>query len=215
MGFLIDHVFICTSVGAPAADALVAFGLTEGTPNRHPGQGTANRRFFFENGMLELIWVENPEEAQSEQTRAMRLWERWSETGQGASPFGIILRPEPGPGEPCPFPSWEYRPPAMPELVLRVASETALSEPMWCLFDDVPTGRRRQPLGHAAGMRSITRVGLVCPGLGESSVTASIAARNIITLQPGDEHLLDVEFDAGKSGNRKDFRPDLPLVLRW
>jgi hypothetical protein len=31
--------------------------LTEGTPNIHPGQGTANRRFFFRNAMLELLWV--------------------------------------------------------------------------------------------------------------------------------------------------------------
>ena len=215
MGVLIDHVFICTAVGAPAADALVAFGLTEGTPNRHPGQGTANRRFFFENGMLELLWVENAGEAQSEQTRAMRLWERWSETCRGASPFGIILRRAPGSEEPCPFPSWEYRPATMPELVLRVASETALSEPLWCFFDDLPTHRRRQPIGHPAGLSRITRVGLVCPGLGEASVTAAMAERNVIVLQPGDEHLLDLEFNGRQSGDQKDFRPGLPLVLQW
>jgi len=28
-----DHMFICTEVGAPEADRLVAFSLTEGTPN--------------------------------------------------------------------------------------------------------------------------------------------------------------------------------------
>jgi hypothetical protein len=27
----LDHLFICTEVGAPEADQLVAFGLTEGT----------------------------------------------------------------------------------------------------------------------------------------------------------------------------------------
>jgi hypothetical protein len=49
-----DHMFICTQLGAPEADRLVAFGLSEGTPNSHPGQGTACRRFFFRNAMLEL-----------------------------------------------------------------------------------------------------------------------------------------------------------------
>lgn len=39
------------------------FGLTEGTSNRHPGQGTANRRFFFKNFFIELLWLENLEEA--------------------------------------------------------------------------------------------------------------------------------------------------------
>ena len=52
-----DHLFICTSVGAPDAERLVAFGLTEGEPNVHPGQGTACRRFFFRNAYLELLWV--------------------------------------------------------------------------------------------------------------------------------------------------------------
>ena len=43
----LDHIFIRARPGAPEAEALKAFGLTEGSPNRHPGQGTANRRFFF------------------------------------------------------------------------------------------------------------------------------------------------------------------------
>jgi hypothetical protein len=58
-----DHMFICTAVDAPEADLLVAFGLTEGAPNSHPGQGTACRRFFFRNAMLELVWVHNESEA--------------------------------------------------------------------------------------------------------------------------------------------------------
>src|SRR3954468_18678174 len=90
----VDHVFICTAAGAPAARALREFGLVEGSPNRHPGQGTANRRFFFRNAMLELLWVEDAAEAQSEQTRDTRLWQRWSAPGPDVSPFGIILRPE-------------------------------------------------------------------------------------------------------------------------
>ncbi|AFY78420.1 MAG: hypothetical protein IGR93_19055 [Hydrococcus sp. C42_A2020_068] len=57
MTFELDHLFICTAIGAPEADRLLSFGLTEGTPNIHPGQGTANRRFFFHNVMLELLWV--------------------------------------------------------------------------------------------------------------------------------------------------------------
>lgn len=55
--FELDHVFIWTAAGAPEADLLRDFGLTEGPPNVHPGQGTANRRFFFHNAMLELLWV--------------------------------------------------------------------------------------------------------------------------------------------------------------
>ena len=75
----LDHVFICTARGGNAeADRLVTLGLTEGGPNVHPGQGTACRRFFFRNAYLELLWVDKPDEAQSESVRPMRLWERWS-----------------------------------------------------------------------------------------------------------------------------------------
>src|SRR6266436_5673418 len=83
MSAVVDHVFICTAAGAPAADHLRQFGLAEGSPNQHPGQGTACRRFFFRNAMLELLWVEDAAAARSEQTRRTRLWERCSETGTG------------------------------------------------------------------------------------------------------------------------------------
>jgi len=44
---VLDHVFILCSPGAPESGALNRLGLTEGSPNTHPGQGTACRRFFF------------------------------------------------------------------------------------------------------------------------------------------------------------------------
>jgi Glyoxalase-like domain len=53
----VDHAFIACSPGAPEAGALLRLGFIEGQGNTHPGQGTANRRFFFENFMLELLWV--------------------------------------------------------------------------------------------------------------------------------------------------------------
>jgi hypothetical protein len=104
---LVDHVFICTAPRGPAAELLRQAGLTEGTPNRYPGQGTACRRFFFSNAMLELLWLEDAEEARSEQTRAMKLWERLA-AGKTASPFGIILRPAPGSEPASPWRSWNY-----------------------------------------------------------------------------------------------------------
>jgi hypothetical protein len=250
MAVVVDHLFVCMPVGAPAADRLRQFGLTEGSSNRHPGQGTACRRFFFQNAMLEFLWVENAAEAQSEQTRATRLWERWSATSGEASPFGIIVRPAPGVEKACPFETWDYRPPTMPDLSLRIAAGTALQEPMWCYMEsgrrpaDAPP-ERRQPLEHdrsrecqravqasstrprpplldsrgsdglEAGFREITAVHLTCPQLPESSVTAAMARAGVIGLSAAAGHLLEVHFDGLRLAAREDFRPDLPLVLRW
>ena len=172
MAVALDHVFICTEAGAPAAHRLRALGLTEGSPNHHPGQGTACRRFFFRNAMLELLWVENAAEAQGEQTRGTRLWERCSAAGRGASPFGIVIRPDPEPQRGCPFESWEYRPKTMPDLVLRIATGTELEEPMWCCIE---SGRapeealeRLQPVEHPAGFREITGLRILGPPLKET-----------------------------------------------
>ena len=66
----LDHVFVMCDVGAPEAAALHALGLREGSPNTHPGQGTACRRFFFGNAYLELVWVTDAAEAQAPARRA-------------------------------------------------------------------------------------------------------------------------------------------------
>jgi hypothetical protein len=215
--YLVDHMFICTAARGPAAELLRQAGLTEGTPNRHPGQGTACRRFFFSNAMLELLWLEDEAESRSEQTYATKLWERFA-PGPTASPFGVILRPAPGYEPVCPWPSWSYRPPAMPGLELEIAADTDLDEPMWCFMK---TGRapaewpeRLQPLDHPAGFREITRLLINCPDVKETSVTRAMANNGVIALQTGVEHLLELQFDGGLRGTSQDFRPALPLILR-
>jgi len=97
MRFELGHLFVCTAPGAPEAEKLVEFGLHEGLPNRHPGQGTANRPFAFANAMIELLWVSDAHEAQSERARRTLLWERWS----GREVQGLSFRDLPAP---CRFP---------------------------------------------------------------------------------------------------------------
>ena len=69
----LDHLFACTAPGVPEAEKLVQFVLHEGPPNQHPGQGTVNRRFSFANAMIELVWVGDAREAQSQNTRRTLL----------------------------------------------------------------------------------------------------------------------------------------------
>src|SRR5262249_52786878 len=114
MSAQLDHVFLWVSAGGPEAERLAALGLTEGKPNRHVGQGTACRRFFFANTFLELLWVENPEETQGPLVSPLHFWERWSGRGSGTCPFGLIFRPASGADTAPPFPAWDYRPPYLP-----------------------------------------------------------------------------------------------------
>jgi len=223
MALQFDHLFICTSIGAPAAEQLAAFGLTEGEPNVHPGQGTACRRFFFRNAYLELLWVQDPGEAQSALVRATHLWERWSGRDAGACPFGLCFRPAADhAGEP-PFPTWEYRPPYLPDpLSLAVGTNAAeLAEPMLCYLafarrTDSVRPARLQPLDHPAGLREVTRVTLAGPWPRRPSETLQTLMRSeLVGWRENEAPQVELGFDGEKGGRTWDFRTALPLVFRW
>jgi hypothetical protein len=210
----LDHVFVCCAVGAPEAASLVRSGLLEGSPNTHPGQGTANRRFFFSNAYLELLWVSDPAEAQSENVLPTQLWDRWSRRAEGACPFGIAFRPcEDSTAEP-PFPSWSYRPPYLPNgLSIEVGRDIASSEPQ--LFY-LPFARHRDPSGreptiHPAGVERIVHVAVTIPREHEPSKTVARAVdAGLLTLRKGAGFLLELGFE-GEGLSLLDLRPALPL----
>jgi len=204
----IDHIFIMTSAGAPGADRLREFGLAEGAPNRHTGQGTSCRRFFLRNAMLELLWVEDEADVRGGAVRRTHLWEHWSRRDSGASPFGVILRG----GQGSPFASWEYRNAGMPGFAIEVAEKTLLEEPLWFYFAQTfPPSV--QPREHACGFRDLTGVRIVGPALPEYSLTMSMARDGVVAVAAG-APLLELEFDGG-SGHAVDFLPGLPLRFRW
>lgn len=220
--FELDHLFLWAGVDGLEADQLVAFGLTEGEPNAHPGQGTACRRFFFRNAYLEIVWVHEPAEAQGEVVRPTGLWSRWFKRTAGASPFGLCLRPVRLGGEEVPFPGWEYHPPYLPPpLAIHVGHGVPVSEPWWFFLSfgrrpDDSRWPRPQPLDHPAGFQEITGVRLVGPGLGcPSEVARAVAGAWAVTLADSLDHLAEVTFDRGGQGQAVDFRPLLPLVFRW
>jgi hypothetical protein len=220
--FELDHLFVWVSKGGHEADQLVAFGLAEGEPNTHPGQGTACRRFFFHNAYLEFVWVHNPEEAQAEGIRATRLFTRWSRRAAGVSPFGMCLRPIRSGGAQVPFPAWEYHPPYLPPaLAIHVGQAVPVSEPWWFYLSfarrpDDAGWPRHQPLDHPAGFREITAVRLTGPGLADPSEVARMVVGSwAVTLVEAPESLAEVTFDGGGQGREADFRPSLPLVFLW
>ena len=225
MSVELDHVFICTGRSAPAADSLLRFGLSEGAPNRHPGQGTANRRFFFDNAFLELLWVDDPAEAQSENVARTGLWERWSQCDGGASPFGVGLRIDSESTGEIPFASWEYRPPYLPApLAIQMATHSHVSTgPLLFAItfgrraDSGPPERHR-PLEHAAGVRAVTRLRITVPNL-DPTIAAEWSTVNqrcpAVEVIEGGEHLMEIGFDGEQHVQSHDCRPELPLVLRW
>lgn len=166
MTLLLDHIFVCTEPGGPEAEDLLRAGLVEGSRNVHPGQGTANRRFFFEHGFIELLWVHSEEEARSASTSGTRLWERWTKRGLAANSFGICFASQSTNGVDLPFASWSYVPGYLPPgKTIRFAEGGRLTEPELFALGWVQTQpySASQPTNHRIGLRQMqtVSVGLV------------------------------------------------------
>ena len=221
-----DHLFIFTTTGAPNVDQLLNTGLLEGQRNVHPGQGTANRRIFFHNAMLEFIWVHNRAEVLSPVIKPLRLWERFRYQETGFSPFGIALRStgqSPESSNKLPFDTWAFNPPYLPDhLQIDVArNEANIGEP---LIFYIPFGARpdthsrenRQPLAHPLGFREITGLKLtITTSLPKSAAVRTLEQRNAIAIFHGERPLAEATFDHGQADRHADFRPGLPLIFHW
>jgi hypothetical protein len=209
----LDHVIFFCGAGAPEAEALLSRGLQEGSGNRHPGQGTINRRFFFGNVYLELLWVENFAEAQRAEVLRTGLWERWQSRATGGCPFGLVFRPR-VPGQPSPFPSWSYVPQYFPAgFSIDVALDIPASEPLlfYLPFARSPRAKERDPVPGGAQVGTICATTLHLMHTGSlSPALESLLAAGVLAVEPGQKPRIDLEHVLGSS-EIIDLRPILPL----
>ena len=218
----IDHIFVCVAPKAIEAELLVDFGFSEGSANNHPGQGTANRRFFFDNAVLELLFLTDADEARSELTQPTMLYERLSSRSKTVSPFGICFRPADGDdSKKAPFPHWSYRPTYLPSHLSIAVADALIDEPMWfyLAFASRPDSSERcknQPRKHANGISELSSIEITNPKTKELSTAAKIATSTPgVKLPSGESHLLGLGFNEEKQGLVRDFRPYLPLIIKW
>ncbi len=202
MSLRLHHVCVFTSEGAPAAEELLNAGLIEGSPSTHPGQGSANRRFFFQSGFLELLWVHDEREARSALTAPSKLWDRWAERGRAANPFGICFSSAVGADAVLPFPSWSYRPDYLTDdRCILFADNLPLVEPevfvlSWPQDQSSPES---EPVTHPLGlceMRSVS-IGLSDPASISGSLRA-IRDAGLVKIHHSTSPDLVIEFSSRK-----------------
>lgn len=206
---VLDHLFVFAEPDDTAR--VVAAGLSAGSGRRHSGQGTANARFFFSNAYLELIWVEDEEEARSALTAPTRLWERsrWRETG--ASPFGVALR-RAGADDALPSKTWSYRPKYLPDgMAIEMADNSdRVSEPLiFIVPGGVPpceySSNRAEPLQHPAGVNEISHVAIdVSASMPHSDALQYIASVGMVDIGCALKPSMRIEFDGGESNTAVD-----------
>ena len=208
----LDHVFILVEPEAPEADLLLAHGFKEGTGNRHPGQGTANRRFYFANGMLEFLWVHDAAEAMNGPGRELRFADRTQSST--ASPFGVILlSPDPNNLE-MPFPGWTYQPDyfAPPNAFHVGANSSDLAQPL-CFCAPFIKPRAARSKSADTNAQAMTQVRIHTPARDRSGVLKVVNQVDRLFTELGSEPLLVITLVGNQSGNTKDIRPNLPLII--
>jgi hypothetical protein len=213
MSFDLDHLFILTEPEAPQAELLSSIGLLEGTPRRHPGQGTANRRFFFKNGMLELLYICDRAEAIHGAGKPLRLVDRLQ--GKHASRFGIVVksRPESVLNE---IPCWDYHPPYLPagQCFLVGNNSDALEEPLCIIAPMLLPSMPTQPK-QVSSFGELTELHLSVPVATASRPLSLMTQCSLIKLHFSEPHLMEVVFNDKERGSSADLRPHLPLIIHW
>lgn len=213
MALELDHIFILTDKAPHCAERLSALGLVEGTSNSHSGQGTSNHRFFCENSMLELLYISDAEEARNGPGQKLRLTERSG--SDVASPFGLVFK-QGGGSQKEPFPGWRYHPDYFGGIRYFHIGESAdrLVEPL-CIylpFDFHPT--ENEP-PQAERFARITKLIISVPVKRPSAVLEAAAECELISIRLNEPHQMEVEFNEAGEGQEQDFRPSMPLIVRW
>lgn len=212
MNLELDHFFILTDKPEETGDLLVSVGLNESFSRDHKGQGTSNRRFEFSNGMLEILYVRNCEEANNGPAKDLRFPERIQK--ENASPFGVIVTRKNNSSFDMPFRGWKYQPDYFePPKSFHVGENSEILEEPLCIYVPFIEPIARQEEG--GKFKSISRVKVSVPLDKISDTLCAIQTADRLQIELGNEHLVMLTLDCGSRGLSKDFRPDLPLIIYW
>jgi hypothetical protein len=218
-----DHAWIVASPGAPERKLLadVGFSIAAQT-NHHEGQGTSSITVEFENGYLELVWVDDTVPGAPPVVEKFRNRAQWRTTGW--SPIGIGLhRTAPG-AQPLPWPSWQIpRAAWLPEgefIEMLTPREQPKAPSVFVTPPSLAIVEPRQQtddLDHRNRTKRITGVRMIVPSAQEIAglPAAALAKMGVAAFSVGDCWTLEVTLDGHVQEKERDFRPQLPLVLRY
>jgi hypothetical protein len=93
-------------------------------------------------------------------------------------------------------------------------------EPLVFLYVSQPPvtlpSERPPPREHRGERRRLTRVAVCGPQAPRPSAgLGMLRDLGVLGLRPATEHHLELDWDGATSGGFHDFRPTVPLVLRW
>ncbi|MEM9545335.1 MAG: hypothetical protein AAGA77_05150 [Bacteroidota bacterium] len=212
----IDHIFIFTNNGGIIADELVDIGLTEGSSRIHVGQGTTNRKFYFDNFFLEILWVHDEEELKSNPTKQMGLWQRADFVTNGFSPFGLCLVNTDETNELFTS-SYKYQPEYFPEgMLIEIIKNDNQSDLPWTfqLPFKGPKNNNDEPKQHRLEINALTKTIFEYKQCTNQDFINHFQQEKTIQFKKSFKNWLTLIFDSKKQGIKKDFNK-LNLTIEY
>ena len=212
-----DHLWIVVSRDAPERAVLEKAGIRFAPEvNKHDGQGTASIMAEFQNSFLELAWpdptvpISPGMERGAEKFRQRMLWRT-----SGWSPIGIVMHRVSN--DPIPFPTWSLSPAWMQPgtaMVMLMPRDDATSPSL--SVHPATTGQAARAMQHPIGVKNITAIRLIEPKSYQTiDALPWLEKQGVLKLDRGDAWAVEITFDKATKKKSKDFRPDLPLLIRY
>jgi len=194
----IDHIFIFSNKGKET-DELVDFGLTEGSGRTHKGIGTANRRIFFGNFYLEVLWVENEKEAKS--VKKTEIWKRSDFKNNQYSRFGLCLK-NTKETDTIFKNSIKWKPDFLPE---NRFVDILTNEIMPWIFRFPPDKNNKldEPRDHKNGIKKLTKAVFNMTEIDFKNVISEINGNSIVEFVKSSKKRLILEFDDRIQGKKE------------
>ena len=212
----VDHIFIFTDDNGKIADQLVEFGLSEGSSRVHIGQGTTNRKFYFSNFFLEILWVHNENETKSALIEPTGLWQRANFKKNNYSPFGLCLV-NTDETNPLFENAYKYQPEYFPQgFSIDILRNETQSNLPWT-FRLPFKGQKKnesEPTKHENELQFLTKTTFQYELNIENQFLGFFENEKTIEFVKADKTWLNLKFDNGKQGMKKVFET-LSLTIEF
>lgn len=217
---MIDHIFMLVEEDGPEIDSMASLGLVETYRRTHPGQGTQNVCYCFDNLYLELLWVDDLNAVRSDAIRRTGLYERSLWRTNGTCPFGIAWRRSQA-GPATSIPSWVFTPPYLPkDMSIPLAIDS--DDPCQPMMFESPRSTspvewpmvKRGTLQHSVGLGAVTEIRLAMPADSPPGLALTTIARSASPPVRIDElGAYRVQIRIASLGNNPDLKPDSQITL--
>jgi hypothetical protein len=212
----VDHIFIFTDDKGKVADKLVEFGLLEGSNRVHVGQGTTNRKFYFDNFFLEILWVHNENEIKSDLVKPTGLWQRADYKRSEFSPYGLcIVNSDDTTGL---FEnSFKYQPDYFPNgMTIEILKNENQPQLPWT-FRLPFKGQKKnetEPKNHKIGITRLTKVNFNYKDSQSDKYVDYFKNESNIEFTVSKDYGMTLTFDNNKQGQREYFA-DLKMTIEY